>query len=130
MFTRRYLGKCIFKDDSSHLKIKKGGAIDIDNRVTKQQYTTLLPLNGIKCGRKTSCMGCQHKKRDDSSLSSLTQMIMAQLAEWSLPTLEIRGSNPVIVILITVNCIEKTKIKIKRPEIVNFLKHSLILLIQ
>ena len=33
---------------------KKGGPIDIDHRVTKQHYTTLLPLNGIKGGRKTS----------------------------------------------------------------------------
>ena len=28
----------------------------------KQQYTTLLPLNGIKGGRKTTCMACQQKK--------------------------------------------------------------------
>ena len=32
-------------------------------RVTKQQYTPLLPLNGIEGGRKTSCMACQQKKR-------------------------------------------------------------------
>ena len=38
-------------------------AIDIDHRVTKQQYTSLLPLDGIKGGRKTSCMACQQKKR-------------------------------------------------------------------
>ena len=37
-------------------------AIDIDHRVTKQQYTPLLPLNGIEGGRKTSCMACQKKK--------------------------------------------------------------------
>ena len=38
-------------------------AIDIDHRVTKQQYTPLLPFNGIKGGRKTSCMACQQKKK-------------------------------------------------------------------
>ena len=27
----------------------------------KQQDTTLLPFNGIKGGRKTSCMACQQK---------------------------------------------------------------------
>ena len=43
------------------LKSKKVGAIDIDYRVTKQQYTTLHPLNGIKGGRKTSCMAYQQK---------------------------------------------------------------------
>ena len=40
---------------------------------------------------------------------------MAQLVERSLPTLEVRGSNPVIgknlCWMCTVNCIEKTKIK-------------------
>ena len=43
------------------LKIIKGVAIDIDHRLTKQQYTSLLPFNGIKGGRKTSCMACQKK---------------------------------------------------------------------
>ena len=38
-------------------------AIDIDHRVMKQQYTPLLPLNGIEGGRKTSCMACQKKKK-------------------------------------------------------------------
>ena len=47
---------------TTHVKIKKGADIDIDHRVTKQQYTTLLPLNGIKGGRKTSCMACQQNK--------------------------------------------------------------------
>ena len=43
-------------------KLKKGVAIDIDHRITKQQYTPLLPFNGIEGGRKTSCMACQQKK--------------------------------------------------------------------
>ena len=46
----------------THLKIIKGVAIDIDHRVRKQQYTTLLPLNGVKGGRKTSYMACTQKK--------------------------------------------------------------------
>ena len=37
-------------------------AIDIDHRVTKQQYTSLFQFNGTKGGRKTSCMACQQKK--------------------------------------------------------------------
>ena len=43
---------------------------------------------------------------------------MAQLAERSLLTPEVRGSNPVIreiFHVFTINCIEKTKIKKKRP---------------
>ena len=44
-------------------KLQKGVAIDIDHRVTKQQFTPLLPFNGIKGGRKTSCMACQKKKK-------------------------------------------------------------------
>ena len=50
---------------------------------------------------------------------------MAQLVERSLPIPEVRGSNPVIsknlYRTFTVNCIEKTKIKKKRPGIAHFL---------
>ena len=47
-------------------------------------------------------------------------VVVAKLKEWSLPTPEVYGSNPVISNiyiehLFTVNCIEKTKIKKKRP---------------
>ena len=44
-------------------KIIKGVAVDIDHRLMKQQYTSLLPFNGIKGGRKTSCITCQQKKK-------------------------------------------------------------------
>ena len=48
-------------------------------------------------------------------------MVVAQLVERSLPTPEVRGWNPVIgEILFTVNCIEKTKLKIKRTGMANF----------
>ena len=51
---------------------------------------------------------------------------MAQLVERSLPISEVRGSNPVIgknlYRTFTVNCIEKTKIKKKRPGNAHFLK--------
>ena len=46
-------------------------------------------------------------------------MVVAQLAEWSLPTPDVRGSNPVTCKCFrtfTVNCIDKTKIEEKRPE--------------
>ena len=47
-------------------------------------------------------------------------MVVAQLVEWSLPTPEIRASNPVIVNFFTINCIkssiEKTKIKKKEAR--------------
>ena len=50
-------------------------------------------------------------------------MVVAQLAEQSLPTPGVRGSNPVIgkiyIELFTANCIEKTKIKKKRPGMVH-----------
>jgi len=55
-------------------KLKKGVAIDIDHRVTKQQYTPLLPLNGIEGGRKTSCMACQKKKKFISDYQSIYTM--------------------------------------------------------
>ena len=49
---------------------------------------------------------------------------MAQLVEQSLPIPEVRGSNPVIGNILygtfTVNYIEKTKIKIKRPGMDQF----------
>ena len=53
---------------------------------------------------------------------------MAQLVERSLPIPEVHGSNPVIGINLyrtfTVNCIEKTKIKKKRPGIAHFLTRN------
>ena len=57
---------------------------------------------------------------------------MAQLVEGSLPTPEVRGLNPVIGKLLyrtikylpTVNCIEKTKIKKKSPEMAQFWKKN------
>ena len=50
-------------------------------------------------------------------------VVVAQLVERLLPIPEVRGSNPVISKIyiehFTVNCIEKTKIKKKRPELVH-----------
>ena len=37
-------------------------AIGHRHRLTKQQYTTIFPLNGTTGGRKTSCMACQQKQ--------------------------------------------------------------------
>ena len=53
------------------------------------------------------------------------EVVVTQLVEWSIPTPEVRGSNPVISKtsiehLYTVNCIEKTKIKKKRPGMDHF----------
>ena len=52
---------------------------------------------------------------------------MAQLVEWLLPIAEVRSSNPVIgknyIEHFTVNCIEKTKIKEKRPGMAHFNKN-------
>ena len=54
--------------------------------------------------------------------------VVAQLVERLLPTPEVRGSNPPAIFylfdiyLFTVNCIEKTKIKIKRPGMALLLK--------
>ena len=54
-------------------------------------------------------------------------VVVAQLVERLPPTLEIRGSNPVIgktfiKHLFTVNCVEKTKIKKKRPGMAHLKK--------
>ena len=52
-------------------------------------------------------------------------MVVTQLVEHSLPIPEVGSSNPVIGIHLywtfTVNCIEKTKIKKKRPGMAHFL---------
>ena len=53
-------------------------------------------------------------------------MVVAQLVEWSLPTPEVHGSNLFIsqnlYWTFTINCIEKTKIKKKRPGMGHFKK--------
>ena len=53
-------------------------------------------------------------------------MVVAQLVEQLLSIPEVRGSNPVIgkilYLTFTVNCIEKTKIKEKRPGLAQFFK--------
>ena len=53
---------------------------------------------------------------------------MAQLVEQLLPTPEVRGSIPVIgkklYLAFSVNCIEKTKIKKKRPVMAHLKKHE------
>ena len=50
---------------------------------------------------------------------------MIQLVEWSLPSPEVHSLNPVIVKILfrmlTVNCIEKTKIKKMSPGLAQFL---------
>ena len=56
-------------------------------------------------------------------------VVVAQLVEQSLPIPEVRGLNPVIIkhlywTLFTVNCIEETKIKEKRPRIPHFFKKN------
>ena len=58
-------------------------------------------------------------------------VVVAQLVERLLPTPEVRGSNPVIGKLLywifnylpTVNCIERTKIKKKRPGMAHLKKY-------
>ena len=56
-------------------------------------------------------------------------MVVAQLVEQSLLIPEVRGSNPVIgknlYRTFTVNCIEKTKIKKKRPGMTHFKKKEI-----
>ena len=54
-------------------------------------------------------------------------MVVAQLVERSLPIPEVRGLNPVIgknlfTVVYCQLCIEKTKIKKRRPGIAHFLK--------
>ena len=57
-------------------------------------------------------------------------VVVAQLVERLLPIPEVCGSNPVIGknlhSTFTVNCIEKTKIKKKRPGMAHFFKKKLI----
>ena len=50
----------------------------------------------------------------------MNSVVVAQLVEWSLPTPEVRSSKPVIrknyiVHLLTVNIVEKMKIKKEKP---------------
>ena len=56
-------------------------------------------------------------------------LVVAQLVEQSLPTPEVRGSDPVIhrqtiisdIYLFTLNCIEKIQIKKTRPRMAHFI---------
>ena len=63
----------------------------------------------------TIANNCFYKNNTDSKGIDLTQLV-----EWLLPIPEVYGSNPVIgknlYWTFTVNCIEKTKIKKKRPR--------------
>ena len=56
-------------------------------------------------------------------------VVVAQLVERSLPIPEVRGSNPFISnnlnLTFTVNCIEKRKIRKKRPGMAHFLKKNI-----
>ena len=53
-------------------------------------------------------------------------VVVAQLVERSLPTPDVRGSNPDIGKVLSTNCtLEKTKIKKKRPGMAHLLKKSL-----
>ena len=53
-------------------------------------------------------------------------VVVAQLVEWLLPMPEVCGLNPVfgkkLYLTFIVNCIEKTKIKKKRPGMTHFKK--------
>ena len=52
----------------------------------------------------------------------LSAVVVAQLVERSLPTPEVRGSNPDIGKVLSTNCtLEKTKIKKKRPGMAHLL---------
>ena len=59
-------------------------------------------------------------------------VVVAQLVEWSLPILVVHGSNPVIGKILFIYwtfvycqlCIEKTKIKKKRPGMAHFFKKN------
>ena len=100
----------------------KGEAIDIDHRITKQQCTTLFPLNGIWMLERPFIW---HAKR---STYTAWAEVVDQLVERSLLTLEVRSSSPVIskklYLTFTVNCIEETKIKKKRPGMDIFFKST------
>ena len=76
----------------------------------------------------TSCVAVPTKKNNSSNYLICWAVVVAQLVERSLPIPEVRGSNPVIgknlYRTFTVNCIEKTKIKKKRPGMAHFLKNK------
>ena len=67
-----------------------------------------------------------HRQNLISNIFTVWAVVVAQLVERSLLTPEVRGSNPVIgnnlYWIFSVNCIEKTKIKKKRPGLAHFLK--------
>ena len=52
-------------------------------------------------------------------------VVVAQLVERSLPTPEIRGSNPDIGKILSTNCtLEKIKLKKKRPGMAHIVKYE------
>ena len=79
---------------------------------------------------RLGCSSPSTKKLHGQSLNYLCIGVVAQLVEQSLPTPEIRGSNPVIgnllywsfICLLSTVPIEKKKIKKKRPGMAHFIK--------
>ena len=70
------------------------------------------------------------QKVNRKSYQIIWAVVVAQLVERSLPTPEVRGSNPVIgkllyIIFVYCQCKEKTKIMKKRPEMAHLKKFKL-----
>ena len=58
-------------------------------------------------------------------MKQFAKLVVAQLVERTLPTPEVGGSNPIVgkiytEQLLTINCIEKMKMKKKRSRVVHF----------
>ena len=63
--------------NNSPLNIK-GEAIDIDHRIMKQQYTTLLPSQWDLGDRKARCMACQQKRNKKYRLENMVRTLDIQ----------------------------------------------------
>ena len=62
---------------------------------------------------------CRHFQLEQINKDLFGAVVVAQLAEWSLPTPKVHGLNPDVYFPI-VNCIEKTEIKKERPGMAHF----------
>ena len=114
--------------DARKLSQSRGSSCDIEEnrpdatRKLTEQFAFQIPdVREFKFGHSNFLLSNNMQKDG--------QWFVAQLVERSLPTPEVRSSNPVIGKLLnrtfyqfTVICFEKTKIKKKRPGMAHFLK--------
>ena len=122
------LGKFIapkgFKKLPKAQKIAKSGQNDLNSHFTVEPRERWRRHRFLHVAKRPDLVQVWKLRRSRNpegiKIKYIGAVVVAQLVERSLPIPEVRGSNPVIgkklYWIFTVICIEKTKIKKKRPE--------------